>query len=176
MISRLLPLIIFVLLGVLLAVGLKIADTKTHIPSPLIGRQVPEFELPTLYDPRRLVSDQELRGTPYLVNFFGSWCPTCVYEHPVLESLADSGRLKIVGLNYRDEPEDAKSWLARHGDPYDLIITDYDGKIGIEFGVYAAPESFLVASDGTILYKHIGALTPEVLEQQILPLASGDRS
>ena len=94
----------------------------------------------------------------------------------MLEDLADSGELKIVGLNYRDEPDDAKRWLARHGDPYDLIITDYDGQIGIDFGVYAAPESFLVNAEGIVVYKHIGALTPEVIKGTILPLALGEGS
>jgi len=176
MIGRLLPLIVFLLLGVLLAVGLTISDTKTHIPSPLIGRNAPAFDLPLLYQPASRVSNEDLLGEPYLVNFFGSWCPTCVYEHPVLEDLADRGELKIVGLNYRDEPDDAKNWLARHGDPYDIIITDYDGQIGIDFGVYAAPESFLVNADGLIVYKHIGALTPEVINGTILPMALGDGS
>ena len=171
MIGRLLPLILFLILGVLLAVGLKISDTKTHIPSPLIGKQVPAFDLPRLFQPEARVSNQDLLGKPYLVNFFGSWCPTCVYEHPVLEELAATQRLKIVGLNYKDEPQDAVAWLARHGDPYDVIITDYNGQIGIDFGVYAAPESFLVGADGTILYKHIGALTMEVIEETIIPLA-----
>ncbi|MBT8061739.1 MAG: DsbE family thiol:disulfide interchange protein [Xanthomonadales bacterium] len=174
--GRLLPLIAFLLLGVLLAVGLTISDTKTHIPSPLIGRTVPSFDLPVLYEPGSRVSNEDLLGEPYLVNFFGSWCPTCVFEHPVLEDLADSGQLKIVGLNYRDEPEDARNWLARHGDPYDIIITDYDGQIGIDFGVYAAPESFLVDDEGIIIYKHIGALTPEVVEGTLLPLARGSGS
>ena len=174
MIGRLIPLIVFLMLGVLLAVGLQNADTKTHIPSPLIGKPVPEFTLPELYRPEVLVSNSDLEGAPYLVNFFGSWCPTCVYEHPVLTDLARSGQLKIVGLNFRDEPEDARNWLIRHGDPYDLVITDYDGKMGIEFGVYAAPESFLVDASGVILFKQIGSLTPEVIEEEILPLARGE--
>jgi cytochrome c biogenesis protein CcmG/thiol:disulfide interchange protein DsbE len=170
MMSRLLPLVAFVLLGVLLAVGLNISDKKTHIPSPLIGRVVPDFNLPTLHDPERQVSHTDLMGTPYLINFWGSWCPTCVYEHPVITDLANSGRLKIVGLNYRDEPEDAKLWLLRNGDPYDDILVDYDGRISINFGVYAAPESFLVNPQGEVVYKQIGALTPEVIQDVILPM------
>jgi cytochrome c biogenesis protein CcmG/thiol:disulfide interchange protein DsbE len=170
MMARFLPLILFVVLGILLAVGLKIADTKTHIPSPLIGRPVPEFDLPTLYEPGRQVSQDDLLGEPYLVNFFGSWCPTCVYEHPVITDLAKMSSLRIVGLNFRDEPQDAMAWLSQHGDPYDDIIVDYSGEISIEFGVYAAPESFLVAPDGEVVYKHIGALTPEVITETILPM------
>ena len=170
MMSRILPLTLFVLLGALLAVGLKISDTKTHIPSPLIGRPVPDFNLPALYEPERQISHTDLLGEPYLINFWGSWCPTCVYEHPVITDLAESGRLRIVGLNFRDEPEDAKEWLMRQGDPYDDIIVDYDGRISINFGVYAAPESFLVDPQGVVVYKQIGALTAEVIDEVILPM------
>ena len=170
MMARILPLILFLVLGILLAVGLKIADTKTHIPSPLIGRPVPEFNLPTLYEPGRQVSQEDLLGEPYLVNFFGSWCPTCVFEHPVITDLSKTSNLLIVGLNFRDEPQDAMAWLSQYGDPYDVIIVDYSGEISIEFGVYAAPESFLVAPDGEVVYKHIGALTPEVITETILPM------
>ena len=123
MMSRSLPLILFVLLGGLLAAGLKISDTKTHIPSPLIGRQVPEFNLPVLYEPGRQLSHSDLLGEPYLINFWGSWCPTCIFEHPVITDLARSGRLRIVGFNFRDEPGDAINWLKKHGDPYNDIIT-----------------------------------------------------
>jgi cytochrome c biogenesis protein CcmG/thiol:disulfide interchange protein DsbE len=170
MMSRLLPLILFVLLGILLAVGLKISDTKTHIPSPLIGRQVPDFDLPVLYEPDRNISDLDLRGEPYLINFWGSWCPTCVFEHPVITDLARSGKLRIVGLNFRDESDDAIAWLQRHGDPYDEIIVDYEGRVSINFGVYAAPESFLVDPNGEVVYKQIGALTHEVIDEVIMPM------
>ena len=170
MISRLLPLMAFLLLGILLAVGLTISDTKTHIPSPLIGRPVPEFNLPQLFEPEKTLSQEDFLGEPYLVNFWGSWCPTCVFEHPVITDLARSGRLRIVGLNYRDEPEDAKNWLSRHGNPYHDIVVDYSGRISINFGVYAAPESFLISPDGEVVYKHIGALTPEIISETILPM------
>jgi cytochrome c biogenesis protein CcmG/thiol:disulfide interchange protein DsbE len=170
MMSRLLPLILFVLLGTLLAVGLNISDKKTLIPSPLIGRQVPDFDLPVLYEPERQISHTDLLGEPYLINFWGSWCPTCVYEHPVITELARSGILRIVGLNFRDEPEDAIEWLQRHGDPYSDIIMDYNGRVSINFGVYAAPESFLIDPRGEVVYKQIGALTPEVITEVILPM------
>lgn len=172
MMSRIIPLAAFVLLGVLLAVGLKISDTKTHIPSPLIGRPVPDFNLPTLNDPGKKLTQEDLKGRPYLINFWGSWCPTCVYEHPVITALAKSGKLRVVGLNFRDEPADARSWLAQHGDPYDIIITDHDGRVSINFGVYAAPESFLIAPDGEVVYKQIGALTQEVVDEVILPMVA----
>lgn len=172
MMSRILPLALFILLGLLLAAGLRIADTKTHIPSPLIGKPVPEFDLPMLFDSATRYNQDDFLGQPYLVNFWASWCVTCVVEHPVIEELAAMDRIRIVGLNFRDEPEDARRWLARHGDPYDLHITDYEGQIAIDFGVYAAPETFLVNPAGEIAFKHIGALTMEVIEDVILPMAA----
>jgi cytochrome c biogenesis protein CcmG/thiol:disulfide interchange protein DsbE len=168
--SRIIPLVLFILLGVLLAVGLMIADKKTEIPSPLIGRPVPQFDLPMLDQPDKTLGPQDFRGAPYLINFWASWCVTCVYEHPYITDLARSGRLRVVGLNFRDEPGDAMAWLGQHGDPYDVVITDYDGRVSINFGVYAAPESFLIAPDGEVVYKQIGALTPEVIEEVILPM------
>jgi len=166
-VSRALPLAVFLLLGALLAFGLRHADTKTDIPSPLIGKPVPEFRLPALFEPDRLVAPADLRGEPYLVNFWASWCVTCRVEHPVIEELARSGRVRIVGFNFRDDRDDAKAWLERWGDPYDLHLSDLDGRVSIDFGVYAAPESFLVDADGRIVFKQIGALTPDVVEHEI---------
>jgi cytochrome c biogenesis protein CcmG/thiol:disulfide interchange protein DsbE len=170
MMTRFLPLAGFVLLAILLGVGLKIADKKTEIPSPLIGRPVPDFNLPELDNAERVLGPMDFRGKPYLINFWASWCVTCIYEHPYITDLARSGRLRVVGLNFRDEPEDARDWLAQHGNPYDVVITDYDGRVSINFGVYAAPESFLIAPDGEVVYKQIGALTPDVIEEVILPM------
>ena len=150
--------------------GEKIADKKTEIPSPLIGRPVPDFNLPELDDAESVLGPMDFRGEPYLINFWASWCVTCIYEHPYITDLARSGRLRVVGLNFRDEPQDARDWLAQHGNPYDVVITDYDGRVSINFGVYAAPESFLIAPDGEVVYKQIGALTPDVIEEVILPM------
>lgn len=169
MIGRILPIAVFVLLGVLLAVGLKIADHKTELPSPLIGKPMPSFSLPLLGQEEVIIDSDQLIGEPFLVNFWASWCVTCRVEHPVIEELAKAGVLRIVGMNFRDEPDDAKAWLQRFGNPYDMIISDRDGRTSIDFGVYAAPESFLVDASGTIVFKQLGALTPEVIEQEILP-------
>ena len=169
MIGRIIPVAIFLALGVLLAVGLKIADRKTEIPSPLIGKPLPEFSLPVLGEPDRIVTNEDLLGTPFRLNVWASWCPTCRVEHPYIEELAESGAIRVVGFNYRDETADAKAWLARFGNPYELSIQDYDGRYAIDLGVYAAPESFLVDADGTIIFKQIGAVTPEVIENEILP-------
>jgi len=167
--TRVLPLLVFLALGILLAFGLRDSDTLSEIPSPLIGKHVPAFSLPELQQPARRVNPMELAGQPYLVNFWASWCVTCRVEHPVLKELANSKRVKIVGINFRDASEDAQNWLKQFGNPYDMILFDHDGAVSIDFGVYAAPESFLVNPDGTIVFKQIGALTPEVLRDDIYP-------
>ena len=169
MIGRLIAVAIFLALGVLLAVGLKIADRKTEIPSPLIGKPMPEFNLPVLGQPKVMVSHEELIGTPFLLNVWASWCVTCRVEHPVIEELARSGLIRVVGLNYRDEEADAQAWLARFGNPYELNIADITGRTAIDFGVYAAPESFLVDPEGKIVFKQIGAVTPEIIQEEIVP-------
>jgi cytochrome c biogenesis protein CcmG/thiol:disulfide interchange protein DsbE len=169
MIGRLLPVIIFLALGLLLAVGLKIADHKTEIPSPLIGKRMPDFALPVLGQEDRTISDEDLIGKPFLLNVWASWCPTCRYEHPVITDLAKSGAVRVIGLNYRDEAADAQQWLRRFGNPYEFSLADVSGRTGIDFGVYAAPESFLVDAEGNVVFKQIGAMTYEVIEQEILP-------
>lgn len=169
MIGRLLPVILFLALGLLLAVGLKIADHKTEIPSPLIGKKIPEFTLPILGQQDVMVSSEDLIGEPFLLNIWASWCPTCRHEHPVITDLARSGAVRVIGLNYRDEAVDAQQWLQRFGDPYEFSLADLSGRTGIDFGVYAAPESFLVDANGTIVFKQIGAMTDEIIQQEILP-------
>jgi cytochrome c biogenesis protein CcmG/thiol:disulfide interchange protein DsbE len=162
-------LVAFILLIVLLVVGLKISDRKTELPSPLIGKPAPEFNLPVLGQPGQSMSKESFLGTPYLVNFWASWCVTCRVEHPVITDLARSGALRVIGFNFRDESADAKAWLARFGDPYEVSLVDLDGRISIDFGVYAAPESFLVDPSGMIVFKQLGAMTHKIIETEILP-------
>jgi cytochrome c biogenesis protein CcmG/thiol:disulfide interchange protein DsbE len=169
MIGRIIPIILFVLLGVLLAVGLKIADHKTELPSPLIGKKIPEFSLPALGQEGVMITHEDLIGQPVLINVWASWCPTCRTEHPFVEQLAASGLLRVIGLNYRDEEEDALAWLEYFGNPYALNMADVSGRTAIDFGVYAAPESFLVDAEGYILFKQVGMLTPEIIAKEILP-------
>ncbi len=169
MIGRLLPIIIFLGLGILLAAGLKIADHKTDIPSPLIGKNVPEFSLPVLGQEELIVTQDDLIGTPFLLNVWASWCVTCRVEHPIIDELAKSGLIRVVGLNWKDDTADAQAWLARFGNPYEINLYDPSGRTGIDFGVYAAPESFLVDPDGLIVFKQIGAVTPETVKQEIVP-------
>jgi len=168
MISRLAPLLAFLLLAALLAVGMTIADKKAELPSPLIGKSMPQFTLPVLGQPERLVNTSELLGEPFLLNVWASWCVTCRVEHPLIEELAESGQLKVVGLNYRDDPADAQAWLQHFGNPFALILADESGRTAIDFGVYAAPESFLVDARGNIVFKQIGALTEEIVQKEIL--------
>jgi len=167
--SRTLPLLAFILLVVLLTVGLKIADRKTQLPSPLIDLPAPAFNLPVLGEPDRVLSKESFLGRPYLVNFWASWCVTCRVEHPVITELAKMGILSVVGFNFRDESADAQAWLARFGNPYEVNLVDLDGRISIDFGVYAAPESFLVDPTGKIVFKQLGAMTHDIIETEILP-------
>ena len=167
--SRTLPIIAFALLVGLLMVGLKLADRKSILPSPLINKPVPAFDLPILGSPQQSLSNESMLGKPYLVNFWASWCVTCVAEHPVVTALAQSNKLTVLGMNFRDERSDAMAWLEKHGDPYDVILRDADGRMSIDFGVYAAPESFLVDPNGVIVFKQTGALTPEIVQKEILP-------
>lgn len=168
MMSRILPLLLFLLLAGLLAVGLTISDRKSELPSPLIGKAIPAFTLPVLGQADRLVSHEELLGEPFLLNVWASWCVTCRVEHPVIEDLAKSGILKVIGLNYRDDPGDAQAWLQHFGNPFALILADESGRTAIDFGVYAAPETFLIDARGNIVFKQIGALTPEIVQTEIL--------
>lgn len=171
MIARLLPLAVFAALVGLLLFGIEWNKhhEMTEVPSPLIGKAAPEFTLPLLYDSTKSVSRKELLGKPYLLNVFGSWCPTCQFEHPILTAQIKPLGIKLVGLDWKDQPEDAKRWLAQFGNPYDAVITDQDGRAGIDFGVYMAPESFLVDAQGMIRYKRIGMFTPETIKSELLP-------
>ncbi|HEX6834906.1 MAG TPA: DsbE family thiol:disulfide interchange protein [Rudaea sp.] len=168
---RLIPLLVFVALCALLRFGI---DWNRHhemneVPSPLIGKAAPQFTLPLLYEPQKTLSRADLLGKPYLLNVFGSWCPTCQDEHPFLMQRGKSLGIALVGLAWKDDPEASKQWLARFGNPYEAVMTDVDGRAGIEFGVYGAPETFLVDAQGTIRYKRIGMLTDEVIAKELLP-------
>lgn len=161
------PLLIFLALAALLYNGL--GKDPGIVPSPLIDKPAPMFSLPDLFDSSRLVQNASLKGQPYLLNVWASWCIACREEHPLLMQLAKEKRLTLVGLNWKDEPNAARQVLANSGNPYDLNASDEDGRTGIEFGVYGAPESFLIDANGIILYKHIGALDAESVRKQILP-------
>lgn len=164
----LVPLAIFVVLGLLLAYGLNLDPRK--IPSPLIGKSLPAFSLTTVADPARKVGRDDLLGRAYLLNVWASWCVACRQEHPFLNKLARNKTVPIIGLNYKDKREDALGWLGSLGNPYELSLSDNDGRLGIDLGVYGVPETFVIDKQGVIRYKQIGPITPEVWEQKLAPL------
>ena len=155
LLKRFMPLIIFGAMVVLLAIGLTL--NPRLVPSPLIDKPAPVFELPLLFKEGSF-SNEDLLGQVTLVNVWASWCFACRQEHEVVKNLARSG-VRVVGLNYKDESADAKNWLARLGNPYQVIAVDYDGRIAIDWGVYGAPETFLIDKQGIIRHKVIGPLS-----------------
>lgn len=169
--TRLLPLAGFALLVALLGFGISWmrGNSMNQVPSPLIGKAAPAFNLPVLNQPDRMISNADFAGKPYLLNVFASWCFACLDEHPLLMAEAKRIGIPIVGFNYKDEADDATRWLAKFGNPYSVVIADRDGRVAINFGVYGAPESFLVDGNGIIRYKRIGALTPAILATEVKP-------
>lgn len=164
----LIPLAIFLVLVGFLAVGL--TRKPNEIPSPLIGKPAPAFTLTQLADPKKTFSPADFKGKVWLLNVWASWCVACKEEHPVLMDLAAKKTLPIVGLDYKDQRPAALAFLQQGGDPYVFSIVDADGRVGIDYGVYGVPETFLIDGQGIIRYKHIGPVTPRVLEEKILPM------
>ncbi|MGE0333883.1 MAG: DsbE family thiol:disulfide interchange protein [Gammaproteobacteria bacterium] len=164
----LVPVVFFLALGVVLGWGL--TRDPRELPSALIGKPVPEFALPPVQGRTRGLASTDLEGEVSLVNVFASWCVACREEHPLFMRLEAEGVVPIHGLNYKDRPQDAARWLDTLGDPYTRTGADRDGRVAIDWGVYGVPETFVVSNDGRIAYKHVGAVTPEVLRTTILPL------
>ncbi|OGA70400.1 MAG: thiol:disulfide interchange protein [Betaproteobacteria bacterium RIFCSPLOWO2_12_FULL_65_14] len=166
--ATLAPLAAFVGVGVLLAVGLTL--NPREIPSPLIGKAVPEFALPPVRGRTLGLSSADLKGEVSIVNVFASWCVSCKDEHPLFMQMKRERLVPIHGLNYKDRPEDAQKWLDELGDPYTRTGADIDGRVAIDWGVYGVPETFVVDPEGRIAYKHIGPVTPKLLEETLRPL------
>ena len=164
----LLPLGIFAALVVLLAAGLTL--NPREVPSPLIGKPAPPFELPLLQQSGKSFSPREMQGKVWVLNVWASWCAACREEHPVLTDFAKSGAAPLYGLNYKDKREEAIAWLGRYGDPYAASIVDVDGRVGIDYGVYGVPETYVIDKRGVIRYKRIGPVTPAILREKIVPL------
>ena len=164
----LVPLIIFVVLVGFLFVGLGL--NPREVPSPLIDKPAPPFKLTQLQDPAKTLGTDDMKGKVWLLNVWASWCVSCREEHPILVALGKSKVVPLIGLNYKDESVAGMRWLAQNGDPYDLSVVDRDGAVGIDFGVYGVPETFVIDKQGTIRYKQIGPVTAEALEKKILPL------
>jgi cytochrome c biogenesis protein CcmG, thiol:disulfide interchange protein DsbE len=168
----LLPLGAFVLLAVVLAVGIVHSPEKGLIASPLLGKPAPQFALPNLTDPARVVRSEDLKGHWYLLNVWGTWCSECRAEHETLLQLRREAVVPLIGLDWKDDDAQALAWLSQLGNPYQVVAADRSGRAAIDWGVYGAPETFLVNPQGIVVYKHIGALTRETWTREILPRVS----
>ena len=164
----LLPLIVFLVMVGFFAVGLRL--NPREVPSPLIDKAAPAFSLPLLGAPDKKLATQDLRGKVWVLNVWASWCVPCLVEHPQITELARSGGVPVYGLNYKDKTEAATAWLGKHGNPYTATASDLEGLVGIDYGVYGVPETFVIDKQGVIRMKHIGPVTPEALRDDILPM------
>jgi cytochrome c biogenesis protein CcmG/thiol:disulfide interchange protein DsbE len=164
----LLPLGVFSVIVLLLAIGLSL-DPR-YVPSPLIDKPAPAFSLPKLHQPNKMIQPADMRGKVWLLNVWASWCGACRSEHQVMNELVQQNEVTLVGLNYKDTQEDALRWLGSLGDPYDNNAMDRHGLVGIDWGVYGVPETFVVDKHGIVRYKHVGPVERQDMEQTILPL------
>jgi len=173
-IKSLAPLIIFILLAIFLGIGLTL--NPRELPSALLNKPAPAFELPILAankNTQETFSPSQLLGQRWLLNIWASWCVACRHEHPLLNELAAKSNIIMVGLNYKDSDDKAQQWLQQRGNPYDYIPVDLVGDVGIDWGVYGVPETFVIDTDGTIIFKHVGPITPTILNEHIFPLFKG---
>lgn len=168
MMRYILPFVAFLVIAVFLFIGLGL--NPREVPSPLIDKPAPPFTLPQLHEPDKQFSPKDMQGKVWLLNVWSSWCVSCKEEHPVLMALAQQNIVPIYGLDYKDKRGDALTWLARGGNPYVLSAADVEGRIGIDYGVYGVPETYVIDKQGIIRYKQIGAVTPQNLRDKILPL------
>jgi len=163
-----LPLAIFIVLSGFLFVGLRL--NPREVPSPFIGKPAPAFQLTQLAQPEQTFSPKQMQGQVWLLNVWASWCVACRVEHPLLVDLAKKNVIPIVGLNYKDKRDAALGWLGQFGDPYQLSVADTDGRVGIDYGVYGVPETFVIYKVGVIRFKQIGPITEDAWRDKILPL------
>ena len=162
------PLAVFAVLAAFLAVGL--SRDPREVPSPFIGKAAPGFTLTQLHDEKLAFTPEDMKGKVWLLNVWASWCVSCRIEHPLLVEMSRRNVVPIVGLDYKDQRADGMQWLQKFGNPYTLSAFDVDGKVGIDYGVYGVPETFVIDKQGVIRYKQIGPITPEALEKTLLPL------
>ncbi len=170
MLKYIIPLVLFIVMAVFLALGLKLKPNE--IPSPLLNKSAPAFSAPKLTDPAVKLSPMDMKGKVWLLNVWASWCVSCRAEHPVLNQMAQQQTAVIIGLNYKDDPEAAKKWLETLGNPYSDSVMDGDGRIGIDWGVYGVPETFVMDKQGVVRYKHTGPVTEDDVKTIFLPLIS----
>ena len=155
--------------GLILILWLGLQRNPATVPSPLIGKSIPNFRSQSLFDPNIIIDDQTIKGRPALINVWASWCANCQIEHPVLLELAKQNVIILYGLNYKDTKEGALLWLDSFGNPYQDVIFDAQGKIGLDFGVYGVPETFLIDQNGVVVYKHTGVIGWDMIAEVILP-------
>ena len=172
----LVPLGVFALLVVVLVIGIRHSPDKGIIVSPLLGKPAPVFSLPALMEPGRSVESRDLKGRWYLLNVWGTWCGECRAEHQMLLKVKQSGAVPLIGLDWKDDDAQAQAWLGQLGNPYQTIAVDRSGRAAIDWGVYGAPETFLVNPAGIVVFKHVGALTEDIWVQEILPRVKGGKS
>lgn len=163
-----LPFVIFMIVAAFLFIGLGL--NPHEVPSPLVGKPAPAFSLPQLHEPDKQFSLQDMQGKVWLFNVWASWCTACEYEHPLFMELSRQNLVPLYGMDYKDKREDGMAWLHKHGNPYTLVVSDAEGRVGIEYGVYGVPETYLIDKQGVIQYKHIGVVTEKDLSEKILPL------
>jgi len=168
MMRFILPFVVFMIMAAFMYVGLGL--NPREVPSPLVGKPAPAFTLPQLHEPSKQFSPQDMKGKVWMLNVWASWCTACEGEHPVFMDLARQNIVPIYGMDYKDKREDGEAWLRKHGNPYALVVSDAEGRVGIDYGVYGVPETYLIDKQGVIRHKQIGAVTPEVLNEKILPL------
>ena len=166
---------VVLMLGVLALLGFGLTHDPREVPSPLIGKPAPAFALPGLGGAPPQLANADLKGRAVLVNFFASWCVACRVEHPLLMQLAKNG-VEIIGIDYKDTDADGAQWLSRHGNPYRVVAADAQGAMGLDWGVYGVPETYVVSADGTILFKQIGPVTEAAWRDKIAPLLTGAKS
>jgi len=168
MLKYLIPLFLFIVMAVFLGMGLNL--NPRDIPSPFIDKPAPDFTLPILSEADKSLSKSDMVGKVWLLNVWASWCGSCRLEHPIFNQLAQKNIVNIVGLNYKDNPFDAKQWLAQRGNPYQVSLMDLEGRTGIDYGVYGVPETFVIDKKGIVRYKHTGPVSIQDVQQILLPL------
>ncbi len=168
------PFGLFLVLGAFLYVGLQ--RDPSYVPSPLIGKPAPEFTLPSLQDASYSVASKDLKGQPWVLNVWGTWCGGCRQEHETLVAIAKTNAVPLIGLNWKDDNGAAQQWLRELGNPYAAVAEDREGRVAIDWGVYGAPETFLIGADGTVMYKHIAPMTMEVWQKEFMPRIEAARA
>lgn len=163
------PLAAFILLASVLSAGFFLDDPH-HLPSELVGKPLPQFKLADVNNPQRSITSEDLLGEVTLLNVWATWCPSCVAEHPQLMKIASEGSVRLVGVNYNDDVSKAQQWLRQLGDPYWVSVADTRGTLGIDLGVYGAPETFLMDASGVIRFRHVGVVTDRIWKDTLLPM------